>query len=47
VRRLEKLRAKHAFEATLPPIDDVERLPERQVSAEAAGTAVGGKARGP
>jgi hypothetical protein len=35
VRRLEKLRAKRAFEATLPPIDDVERLPERQAMIEA------------
>lgn len=35
MRRLEKLRAKRAFEATLPPIDDVERLPERQVMIEA------------
>jgi hypothetical protein len=35
VRRLEKLRAKRAFEATLPSIDDVERLPERQAMIEA------------
>lgn len=35
VRRLEKLRAKRAFEASLPPIDDVERLPERQAMIEA------------
>lgn len=35
VRRLEKLRAKRAFEATPPPIDDVERLPERQAMIEA------------
>lgn len=46
VRRLEKLRAKRAFEATLPPINDVERLPERQVSV-AGGMAAGGKARRP
>lgn len=45
MRRLEKLRAKHAFEAALPPIDDVEHLPERQVSA-AGGMAAGGRARG-
>jgi len=35
VRRLEKLRAKRAFEASLPPIDDVARLPERQAMIEA------------
>ena len=35
MRRLEKLRAKRAFEASLPPIDDVERLPERQAMIEA------------
>lgn len=46
MRRLEKLRAKRAFEATLPPIDDVERLPERQVSV-AGGMAASGRVRGP
>lgn len=35
VRRLEKLRAKRAFEASLPAIDDVARLPERQAMIEA------------
>jgi hypothetical protein len=35
VRRLEKLRQKRAFEASLPPIDDAERLPERQALIEA------------
>jgi hypothetical protein len=35
VRRLERLRTKRAFEATLPPIDDVARLPERQAMIEA------------
>lgn len=35
MRRLEKLRQKHAFEASLPPIDDVAWLPERQAMIEA------------
>eukprot|EP00879_Flechtneria_rotunda_P018415 GHRR01019318.1.p1 GENE.GHRR01019318.1~~GHRR01019318.1.p1 ORF type:complete len:620 (+),score=247.57 GHRR01019318.1:678-2537(+) len=35
VRRLEKLRAKRAFEALLPPIDDAARMPERQAMIEA------------
>lgn len=35
VRRLEKLRSKRAFEASLPPIDDVARLPQRQAMIEA------------
>lgn len=35
MRRLEKLRAKHAFEASLPAVDDVARLPERQAMIEA------------
>lgn len=30
VWRIEKMRAKRAFEATLPPLDDVEQLPRRQ-----------------
>ena len=30
VRRIEKLREKRAFEATLPPLSDIERLPLRQ-----------------
>lgn len=28
--RIDKMRAKRAFEASLPPIDDVARLPLRQ-----------------
>ena len=32
VRRIERMREKRAFEASLPPINDVARLPERQVS---------------
>lgn len=32
---MEKLRAKRAFEASLPPMDDVARLPERQALIEA------------
>jgi hypothetical protein len=35
VQRLEKLRQKRAFEASLPPIDDAARLPERQALIEA------------
>lgn len=35
MRRLEKLREKREFEAALPPIDDVSRLPERQAMIEA------------
>jgi len=30
VWRIEKMRAKRAFEATLPPLDDLEQLPRRQ-----------------
>lgn len=32
--RIEKMRAKRAFEATLPPLDDMERLPLRQKMIE-------------
>jgi hypothetical protein len=35
VQRLEKLRQKRAFEASLPAIDDTARLPERQALIEA------------
>jgi hypothetical protein len=35
VRRLEKLRTKRAFEASLPPLHDVGRLPQRQAMIEA------------
>ncbi len=35
VTRIDKMRAKRAFEATLPPIDDVARLPLRQKMIEA------------
>lgn len=35
MRRLEKLREKRAFEATLPPIDDAAHLPQRQAMIEA------------
>jgi hypothetical protein len=31
---LEAARAKHAFEASLPPIDDLARLPQRQALIE-------------
>ncbi|KAG2496803.1 hypothetical protein HYH03_005210 [Edaphochlamys debaryana] len=34
VTRIDKMRAKRAFEATLPPIDDVARLPLRQKMIE-------------
>ena len=34
VRRIEKMREKRAFEATLPPIDDLVRLPQRQAMIE-------------
>ena len=34
VRRIEKMREKRAFEATLPPIDDLARLPQRQAMIE-------------
>lgn len=34
VQRLEKLREKRAFEASLPPIDDLDRLPLRQKMIE-------------
>jgi hypothetical protein len=34
VRRIEKMREKRAFESTLPPIDDLERLPLRQKMIE-------------
>ncbi len=30
IKRIEKMREKRAFEATLPPINDLERLPLRQ-----------------
>lgn len=34
VQRLEAARAKRAFEATLPPIDDLSQLPLRQAMIE-------------
>ena len=34
VKRIEKMREKRAFEATLPPLNDLERLPLRQAMIE-------------
>ena len=34
VRRIEKMREKRAFEASLPPLDDLQRLPQRQAMIE-------------